>query len=168
MKHSKFYFCTFRYWLFKESSKPIFYYNFEVQSLGLKQNTKDSFGHVAIIGVYEYITFQSHYVIQSCQSILKLFDTLEKGLFHEESVDNLPTYVFVPCLYIFPSNGNTYATSKGNLFYCSSIPLHIYSTRSDYRTWEIKSAIIISITTVQNQIYVITFTYWKVARGRDN
>ena len=115
-----------------------------MQSLGLKQNTKDSFGHVAIIGVYEYITFQSR------QSILKVFDTLEKGLSDEESVDNLPAYVFVPRLYVFPSNGNTYATSKGNIFYCSSIPLHIYSTRSDNRTWEIKSAIIISITTVQN------------------
>ena len=70
----------------------------------------DSFGHVAIIVVYEYITFQSHYVIQSCQSILKLFDTLEKGLSHEESVDNLPAYVLVPRLYVFTSNGNTYAT----------------------------------------------------------
>ena len=89
---------------------------------------KDNFGHVAIIGVYEYITLQTR------QSILKLFDSLEKGLSDEESVDNLPAYVFVPRLYVFPSNGNTYATSKGNLFYCSSISLHIYSTRSDYRT----------------------------------
>ena len=144
VKHSKFYFCTFRYWIFKESSKPIFDYNFEVQSLGLKQNTRDNFGHVSIIGVYEYI------ILQSRQSILKLFDSLEKGLSDEESVDNLVAYVFVPRLYVFPSNGNTYGTLKGNLFYCSSILLHIHSTRSDYRTWEIKSAIIISITTVQN------------------
>ena len=51
-----------------------------MQSLGLKQNTMDNFVHVSIIGVYEYITLQTR------QSILKLFDSLEKGLYDEELV----------------------------------------------------------------------------------